>query len=62
VEAARRAEEEFNAEVVTIKKPSLTYMRMKERPPCPSVALNDRYLIQNGTVTFEEIKAAIEAG
>lgn len=62
MEAARRAEEQFKAEIVTIKKPSMTYLMMKERPPCPSVAVNGRYLVQDGTVTFEEIKSAIEGG
>ncbi len=47
--------------MVTIKKTSFTYMRDAEKPPCPSVVLDETYLVRDGTITFEEIKAAIEA-
>ncbi|MDO8282450.1 MAG: hypothetical protein Q7U10_07490 [Thermodesulfovibrionia bacterium] len=31
----------------------------KDPPPCPSVMLNDRFIVQNGTVTYDELKAEI---
>lgn len=34
---------------------------MKNPPPCPSVSLDDRLIVADGTVTFEQLKEAISA-
>jgi hypothetical protein len=31
-------------------------------PPCPSVAVNGRLLVRDGTVTFEQLRAALSQG
>ncbi|MBI4838312.1 MAG: hypothetical protein HY806_04065 [Nitrospirae bacterium] len=43
-----------------IKKTSKEYSLEKNPPVCPSVVLNDRVLANNGTVTYDELKAEIE--
>jgi hypothetical protein len=43
-----------------VKKTSPDY-RPDVDPPCPSVALDGTVLVRGGTVTFEELQAAILA-
>ena len=58
-QAAWKANDELGVEVVVIKKTSREYGMEKDPPPCPSVALNNRFIIQNGTVTYDELKMEI---
>ncbi len=44
-----------------MKKTSKEYAVEADPPPCPSVAVNGE-LIAEGVVTFETLKAAIQAG
>ena len=59
MESARMAETELGAKVVVVSKSSSEYAAMKNAPPCPSVELNGALLAENGTVTFDQIKAAL---
>ena len=59
MQSARRAEDELGAEIVVIKKTSEEYARETAPPPCPSVALDGRLIVTNGTVTYEELKTAM---
>lgn len=54
------AEKEFGAEIKVIKRSSPEYAQEKDPPPCPSVMVNDRFIVKNGTVTSETLKAAIQ--
>lgn len=58
-EAARRAENDFSAEIKVIKKNSQEYAQGKNPPPCPSVMVNDRFIARNDIVTYEALKTAI---
>ncbi len=49
----------MGAEVVIIKKLSVKYALEKDPPPCPSVAVNGRFIAKNDIVTFEALKTAI---
>ena len=60
MEAARQAVEELGAELTVIKKTSEEYGREENPPPCPSVAVNSRFIAYNGTVTYEDLKKALE--
>jgi hypothetical protein len=61
MEAARRAEQELQTEIVIISRISQQYEAQSNPPPCPSVALGSRWLVKDGTVTFEDLKSAIVA-
>ena len=50
----------LGAEIVIVKKTSPGY-RPGIDPPCPSVAVNGRIIVADGTVTFEQLKDAIQA-
>ncbi len=50
LEAARRAEKEFNAVVRVIKKTSPEYAAEKDAPPCPSVKVNSKFIMKNDIV------------
>jgi hypothetical protein len=43
---------------VIVKKTSPEY-RPGADPPCPSVAVNAKLLVRDGTVTFEELRDAL---
>ncbi len=58
--AAGQAAKELGAEVKVIKKTSPEYAAEKNPPPCPSVMVNDRFIVKNDTVTFETLRAAIQ--
>jgi hypothetical protein len=55
---ASRAEAELGVEIVVVKKSSADY-RPDVDPPCPSVKAGDRVLVRDGTVTFEQLQAAL---
>jgi hypothetical protein len=59
MDAARRAEKEFSAEIKAIKKTSKEYCMEKDPPPCPSVMVNNRFIAKNDTITYEALKTAI---
>lgn len=59
LDAARRAEKELGAEIVIVKKTSTEYAALQEKPPCPSVKVNDRFISKGELVTFDQIKKAI---
>ena len=65
MDAARRAEQEFGAEIEVIKKTSKEYGQMKDTLPCPTVRVNGRIiapshtLFRENAITFEELKTAI---
>ena len=56
--AASRAEAEVGAEVLIVKKTSPDY-RPGVDPPCPSVVVNGKPLVSDGTVTFEQLQDAL---
>ncbi len=58
--AAGQAAKELGAEVKVIKKTSPEYAAEKNPPPCPSVMVNDRFIVKNDIVTYETFKAAIQ--
>ena len=58
LEEASRAEDELGAEIVIVKKTASGY-RPGTDPPCPSVLVNGSILVSDGTVTFEELQAAL---
>jgi hypothetical protein len=45
--------------VVIVKKTSPDY-RPGVDPPCPSVAVNGRIVVRDGTLEFEALKAELE--
>jgi hypothetical protein len=51
---ASRAEAELGAGIVIVKKTSPEY-RPGVDPPCPSVVVNGKLLVSDGTVTFEQL-------
>lgn len=57
--AASRAEAELGAEIVIVKKSSPDY-RPGADPPCPSIVVNGKLLVNDGTVTFEQLRDAIQ--
>jgi len=65
MDAARRAEQEFGAELVIIKKTSKEYGQEKDPLPCPSVVVNGRIvapkytLFREQAITFEDLKTAL---
>ena len=42
-----------------IKKSSPEYAAEKNPPPCPSVKVNDAFVVMNDVVTFEMLKEAM---
>jgi len=57
--AAGQAAKELGAEIKVIKKTSPEYAAEKNPPPCPSVMVNDTFVVKNDTVTYEALKTAI---
>ena len=57
--AAGQAAKEVGAEIEVIKKTSPEYSSEKDAPPCPSVAVNGRFIAKNDTVTQQALKVAI---
>ncbi len=59
MDAAGQAEKEFDAEIVVVKKTSKEYSQEKDPPPCPSVAVNGRFVAKNDTVKYEALRTTI---
>jgi hypothetical protein len=57
--AAGQAAKEVGAEIEVIKKTSPEYSSEKDAPPCPSVAVNGRFIAKDDTITYEALKMAI---
>lgn len=53
------AEKEFSAEVIIVSKTSSTYLSESNPPPCPSVAVNDLFIVKDGVVSYENLKTAL---
>jgi len=59
MEAARKAKENLGIELVIIKKGSDEYYSERYPPPCPSVAVDSRLIVKDGTVDYEQLQAEI---
>lgn len=62
MQAARRAEQELGAEIIVIKKTSKEYAAEKNPPPAPSVVVDGKLVVADGTVTYEELEDALGKG
>jgi hypothetical protein len=60
-EAASRAEIEFGAQIVIVKKTSPEYAKEKDSPRCPSVMVNGKYIAKNDIVSYDALKNAIQS-
>lgn len=60
MEAAEKLRDELGIELAVVKKTSEEYAREKTPPPCPSVAVGDRFIVQDGVIGYEELKAELE--
>jgi len=58
-DAARRAAQEFGAEIRTIKKTSPEYAAEKDQPLCPSVMVDGKFNIRDGVADVELLRAAL---
>ncbi len=58
-EAAGRAETELGAELVIITKTSTEYASLTDKPPCPSVMVDGKFLAKGDLVTYDQLKAVI---
>jgi len=59
LDAARRLGNELEIEVEVVAKSSREYGLEKDPPPCPSVAVDGRLVVKDGTIGYEELKAEI---
>ncbi len=55
VRAAQKAQDDLGAELVIIKKGSDEYYSESYPPPCPSVAVNGKMIVEDGTVEYERL-------
>ncbi len=46
--------------IEVIKKTSPEYAALPDKPVCPAVMVNGRYISKGNLVTYDEIKAAIQ--
>ncbi len=58
MDSARRAGKEFDTEVI-IMKTCKGYGLEKDPPPCPSVKINNSFLVKKGLISYDQLKAAI---
>lgn len=59
VQAAERLRGELGIELNIIKKTSPEYAREEDPPPCPSVAVGGRFVVKDGVIGYEDLKAEI---
>lgn len=45
---------------MVVKKTSPEYAALADAPPCPSVKVNDHFLVKKGLVTWEQLQAALD--
>ena len=57
--AALKVKEALGVELVIVKKGSDEYYCESDAPPCPSVAVDGRFIVRDGTVDFDGLKAEI---
>jgi hypothetical protein len=57
--AARKAKETLGIDIVVVKKGSDEYYSESNPPPCPSVAVNGRLIVKDGTIDSEQLQAEI---
>jgi hypothetical protein len=62
LDAARRAAQEFGAEIRTVKKTSAEYAAENDAPPCPSVMVDGTFIVRDGTAGYEQLAAALAGG
>ncbi len=62
MEAAGRAEKELGATIQVIKMSSREYALEDDPPPCPSVVVDGRLIVEDAMVTYEALEAAILNG
>ncbi len=55
VKAAEKAKEILGAEVVIVKKGSDEYYSEGKPLQCPSVAVNGRVIVEDGTIEYERL-------
>jgi hypothetical protein len=60
MQAAQRLREELGLEIFVIKKTSEEYAKEKDPPPCPSVAVDERFVVRDGVIVYDELKAEIQ--
>jgi hypothetical protein len=60
--AAGRAEKELGAAIQVIKMSSREYALEDDPPPCPSVMVGGRLIVEDAMVTYEALKGAILNG
>lgn len=61
MQAAERLRDELGLELAIIKKTSEEYAREKNPPPCPSVAVGKRFVVQDGVIGYDELKVELES-
>jgi len=44
---------------MVIKKTTQEYAVLQDKPPCPSVAVDGKFIARNDIVTLEQLKTAI---
>jgi hypothetical protein len=54
-----QAEKEFGTKVIIINKTSHAYLAISNPPPCPSVAVNNTFIVRDGVISYEDLKIAI---
>lgn len=47
-------------DVVVIMKTSAEYAAEKDPPPCPSVKVNERFLVKRGLISYEQLQAELK--
>ncbi len=62
MQAAERLRDEIGLDLVVIKKTSEEYASSKDQPPCPSVAVGDRFVVKDGTIGYDELKNEVLKG
>ena len=59
MQAALKAINNLGVELVIIKNGSDEYLMEGNPPQCPSVAVDNRLIIENGTIEYEQLRAEI---
>ena len=59
MQAAEKLRDELGLEVAIIKKTSDEYARENNPPPCPSVAVSGRFVVKDGVIGYDELKAEL---
>jgi hypothetical protein len=45
--------------VVVISRTSKEYALEKDAPPCPSIKVDDTFIVKKGMIAYEQLKAAL---